>query len=117
MWFVKNTGSDPKDTSSPYAQTFHKGLLRSIEQDRQKRKIIKPYGLGGPRKRPSQKRRTKTDEIKREPSVTRKITPSRVRLQIVGIEKLEKVAPERSTVCMFQKKPGRGLSSLRLVLF
>merc|ERR1712106_584289 len=30
-------------------------------------------------------------------------SPSRVKLQIIGIEKLESVAPERSTVCMFKQ--------------
>jgi len=86
---------NPNDKSSPYAQTFHKGLLRSIEEERQKRKIIKPYGLGGPRKRPSIKPRPKAVE-KKESLVGRQ---SRVKLQIIGIDKLEHVAPERSTVC------------------
>jgi len=89
---------NPNDTSSPYAQTFHKGLLRSIEEERHKRKIIKPYGLGGPRKRPSIKPRPKPEE-KKEPTVGGGSRQSRVKLQIIGIDKLEHVAPERSTVC------------------
>ena len=40
-----------KNTTSPYAQTFHKGLLKSIESDRQRRQITKPHGLGGPKRK------------------------------------------------------------------
>lgn len=40
-----------KNTTSPYAQTFHKGLLKSIERDRQRRQITKPHGLGGPKRK------------------------------------------------------------------
>ena len=44
-----------KNTTSPYAQTFHKGLLKSIESDRQKRQVTKPYGLGGPKRQKTRK--------------------------------------------------------------
>lgn len=90
---------NPRDTSSPYAQTFHQGLLRSIEEERQKRKIIKPYGLGGPPPRRKQKAKPCPPKEPKRESQKLARSPSRVKLQIIGIDKLEHVAPERSTVC------------------
>ena len=53
-----------KNTTSPYAQTFHKGLLKSIENDRQKRKVTKPYGLGGPKRQKARKSKVTINKVK-----------------------------------------------------
>ena len=34
--------SDNEDLSSPYAQSFHLGLLKSIEEDRRRKPPVKP---------------------------------------------------------------------------
>ena len=41
---------DTKELESPYAKSFHVGLLRSLMQQRKQRKNpVKPFALGGPR--------------------------------------------------------------------
>merc|ERR1712173_87454 len=47
---VNSETLDTKELESPYAKSFHIGLLRSLVRDKQRRKNpIKPFALGGPK--------------------------------------------------------------------
>ena len=51
--------SDQQDSSSPYAKGAYLGLLRSVENDRRRVPPLKPYGLGGPKRRKEHKSKPK----------------------------------------------------------
>merc|ERR1712168_85779 len=73
-----------EDLSSPYAQSFHLGLLKSIEEDRRRKPPVKPFGLGGPKAK-----RTKL------PPIHKRVTDSqpRVTLKVVGLDRMSHSAP------------------------
>jgi len=52
---VNNEIKDKNERSSPYAKTFHLGLLRSMLRDKQRKCPAKPFALGGPRRRREKK--------------------------------------------------------------
>merc|ERR1712168_818738 len=67
----QHTNLSNEDLSSPYAQSFHLGLLKSIEEDRRRKPPVKPFGLGGPKAK-----RTKLPPINNN--------DKRVTLKVVG---------------------------------
>merc|ERR1712126_366188 len=67
-----------EDLSSPYAQSFHLGLLKSIEEDRRRKPPVKPFGLGGPKAK-----RTKLPPINNN--------DKRVTLKVVGLDRMSHV--------------------------
>merc|ERR1712168_962093 len=75
-----------EDLSSPYAQSFHLGLLKSIEEDRRRKPPVKPFGLGGPKAK-----RTKLPPINNN--------DKRVTLKVVGLDRMSHVVqpPGRKT--------------------
>ena len=97
---------DNEDLSSPYAQSFHLGLLKSIEEDRRRKPPVKPvsptktqfglpsptlikkfqFGLGGPKAK-----RTKLPPINNN--------DKRVTLKVVGLDRMSHVVqpPGRKT--------------------
>merc|ERR1711917_130691 len=72
-----------QELNSPYAKSFHLGLLKSIEEDRRRKPPVKPVGLGGPRR--------KKFRIPKSTSRGRlaSIRENRVTLRVVGLERVK----------------------------
>merc|ERR1712126_322137 len=74
----RHANLNQEELSSPYAQSFHLGLLKSIEEDRRRKPPVKPFGLGGPKAR-----RTKLPPINNN--------DKRVTLKVVGLDRMSHV--------------------------
>merc|ERR1712126_293018 len=74
----RHANLNQEDLSSPYAQSFHLGLLKSIEEDRRRKPPVKPFGLGGPKAK-----RTKLPPINNN--------DKRVTLKVVGLDRMSHV--------------------------
>merc|ERR1712168_1729358 len=72
-----------QEQNSPYAKSFHLGLLKSIEEDRRRKPPVKPVGLGGPRR--------KKFRIPKSTSRGRltSLRENRVTLRVVGLERVK----------------------------
>jgi len=81
---------DKKELQSPYAKSFHMGLLRSMVRDRRRKIPVKPFALGGPK--PRIRRHLKTlkhiDKINAIQSKKSKIT-----IRVVGLKQSSVFAP------------------------
>jgi len=97
----RHANLNQEDLSSPYAQSFHLGLLKSIEEDRRRKPPVKPVGLGGPKpkktKLPAIQKVRNTCGMKdrisemgrRGSSVGPDGTPAgRVTLRVVGLDRM-----------------------------
>jgi len=91
----QHTNLNNGDLSSPYAQSFHLGLLKSIEEDRRRKPPVKPVGLGGPKLR----NKSKLPPIHKQRNTTQRFSDveggPRVTLRVVGLDRMsQKVHPE-----------------------
>jgi len=109
----RHANLNQEDLSSPYAQSFHLGLLKSIEEDRRRKPPVKPVGLGGPKpkktKLPAIQKVRNTCGMKdrisemgrRGSSVGPDGAPAgRVTLRVIGLDRMNTYQPNsgRSTV-------------------
>jgi len=109
----RHANLNQEDLSSPYAQSFHLGLLKSIEEDRRRKPPVKPVGLGGPKPKRTKlpaiqkARNVMKDRIsemgRRGSSVGPDGSPAgRVTLRVVGLDRMNTYQPNsgRSTVSL-----------------
>jgi len=110
----RHANLNQEDLSSPYAQSFHLGLLKSIEEDRRRKPPIKPVGLGGPKPKKTklpaiQKANLRntmgcmrdriSDGNGRSGSGSMDGAPAgRVTLRVVGLDRMNTFHPGRQTV-------------------
>jgi len=104
-----------EELSSPYAQSFHLGLLKSIEQDRRRKPPVKPVGLGGPKpkktKLPAIQKMNSRMKGRLSESENRRasigigsdgLPNGRVTLRVVGLDRMTLTQPGRqsSVLCL-----------------
>merc|ERR1719402_1552656 len=70
---------DDKEAQSPYAKSFHVGLLRSLMRDRARKCPVKPFQLGGPK--PRMRKHMRNIPVHKISSVA-----NRIKIRVVGIE-------------------------------
>ena len=88
---------DKKELQSPYAKSFHMGLLRSMVRmrDRQRKNPVKPFALGGPK--PSVRKHLKTlKQVSKACSIDNK--KSRITIRIVGLKSQSTGSPRPMTI-------------------
>jgi len=81
---------DDKEAQSPYAKSFHVGLLRSLMRDRARKCPIKPFQLGGPK--PRMRKHLRNIPVHKISQIS-----NRIKIRVVGIEG-PRQAPFRSPV-------------------
>merc|ERR1712142_795468 len=81
---------DDKEAQSPYAKSFHVGLLRSLMRDRARKCPIKPFQLGGPK--PRIRKHLRNIPVHKISQIS-----NRIKIRVVGIEG-PRQAPFRSPV-------------------
>ena len=82
---------DKKELESPYAKSFHVGLLRSLVRDKQRTKIpVKPFALGGPKSKLRKHHLLVKHNLKNMRHISTVQTQSnfskRVKIRIVGLQ-------------------------------
>ena len=83
---------DDKEAQSPYAKSFHVGLLRSLMRDRARKCPVKPFQLGGPKIQV--RKHMRNIPVHKISSVA-----NRIKIRVVGIEGAStRQAPFRSPV-------------------
>ena len=91
---------DTKELESPYAKSFHIGLLRSLVRDKQRRKNpIKPFALGGPK--PKIRKHLKT--LKHLTKISnlnqaKKEIKSKIKFRIIGLQSIADMHSDRVNV-------------------
>merc|ERR1712168_1745750 len=109
----RHANLNQEELSSPYAQSFHLGLLKSIEQDRRRKPPVKPVGLGGPKpkktKLPAIQKMNSRMKGRLSESENRRasigigsdgLPNGRVTLRVVGLDRMTLTQPGRQSPVM-----------------
>merc|ERR1719402_1157881 len=104
---------DEKELQSPYAKSFHAGLLRSLMRDRHRKSPAKPVALGGPK--PKVKKHLK--DIKQMYKMTRIVAP-KIKIRFLGLHGEQSVTslPKMNVYSPSQKQIDRRRKSMSVAV-
>merc|ERR1719402_231957 len=104
---------DEKELQSPYAKSFHAGLLRSLMRDRHRKSPAKPVALGGPK--PKVKKHLK--DIKQMYKMTRIVAP-KIKIRFLGLHGEQSVTslPKMNVYSPSQKQIDRRKKSMSVAV-
>merc|ERR1719402_794565 len=104
---------DEKELQSPYAKSFHAGLLRSLMRDRHRKSPAKPVALGGPK--PKVKKHLK--DIKQMYKITRIVAP-KIKIRFLGLHGEQSVTslPKMNVYSPSQKQIDRRRKSMSVAV-